>query len=283
MNINYIQNIKISVLEEIDKFISEEAEKFNVSKNKYLAEIFTNFDFKYIPNTQTRVKIYKENTKSIQFAVPKNGREKYEKLEKEKIVIADYCRQMLNKFLFLSKVKREQIILHSKLEVIREAIENDMRLNFTTKNGTDMVEPYRIIESFKYDKNYIICYRESMDGVVSYSLENIIKITKRKDSQEYYYEDIDKVDNDFDPFLSYDILVKIRISPEGEKRFQKKKQFCPKILKKQGNIWELECSIFKAGLFFAEFLDEVEILEPESLRKKFTEKVNKMYEFYNKK
>ena len=283
MKINYTKNIKISVLKTIDNFISEEAKSFNVSKNKYLAEIFKNFNFKYTPNVKTRMKIYKENTKSIQFAVSKNGLEKYEKLEKDNVIIADYCREMLDKFLSLSRIKREQIIMYDKLEMIKEAIKNDMRLNFSTINGTDMVEPYKLIESLKNDKNYIICYKESMDSVINYSLQNIIKITKRDDAQEYYFDDMDKVDNDFDPFFSYDSVVKIKITAEGEKRFQRKKELRPKILKKDKDIWELECTPFKAFLYFAEFYDEVEILEPEFFRKQITEKINKMYKIYNKK
>lgn len=279
MAFSYTKNIKVSVLEKIDTFIIEEAEEFGVTKNKYLTEIFKNFDFKYIP--QKRSKIYTEITNYIQFTVPKEALEKYEALENEKIVIADYCRDMLDKFLALSKVKREQIILKSKLDTIKEAISKDMRLNFTTKNGTSMVEPYEIMEDIKYDKNYIICYKETLDAVVTYSLQNIKKITKRKDFQEYYYVDIDTAKNSFDPFLSYNNTVKIKITPEGEKIFQKKKQLRPKVLRKDKNIWELECTPYKALLYFTSFYNEVEIIEPLSLRKTLTEKINKMYEIYN--
>ena len=132
MNKSYAQNIKISILEKIDKFISEEAKEFKISKNKYLAEIFTSFDFEYVAAEQTRTKIYKEKTKSIQFGVPKNARGKYEQLEKEKIIIADYCREMLDKFLSLSKIKREQIIMHEKLDSIKKALETGIRLNLSS-------------------------------------------------------------------------------------------------------------------------------------------------------
>ena len=283
MNKSYAQNIKISILEKIDKFISEEAKEFKISKNKYLAEIFTSFDFEYVAAEQTRTKIYKEKTKSIQFAVPKNSRGKYEKLEKEKIIIADYCREMLDEFLSLSKIKREQIIMHEKLETIKEAIENGMRLNFSSMHRTDMVEPYKLEESLEYNKNYIICYKESIDAVVTYSLKNIIKITKRDDEQEYYYPDIDKTESSFDPFLSYNNIIKIKITPKGEKKFQKKKYLCPKVFKKNDDIWELECTPFKALLYFAEFYDEVEILEPKALRDNLIKKINKMHELYNEK
>lgn len=283
MNKSYAQNIKISILEKIDKFISEEAKEFKISKNKYLAEIFTSFDFEYVAAEQTRTKIYKEKTKSIQFGVPKNARGKYEQLEKEKIVIADYCREMLDKFLSLSKIKREQIIMHEKLEIIKKAIENGMRLNFSSIHRTDMVEPYKLEESLEYNKNYVICYKESIDAVVTYSLQNIIKITKRDDEQEYYYTYIDKTESNFDPFLSYNNIIKIRITPKGEKNFQIKKYLCPKVLKKNDDIWELECTPFKALLYFAEFYDEVEILEPKALRDNLIKKINKMHELYNEK
>lgn len=280
MKFSYNKNIKVSILKKIDKFITEEAEEFGVTKNKYLAEIFKNFDFQYI--TQNRSKIYTEVTKYIQFTIPKEALEKYEKLEEEKIVFADYCRDMLNKFLTLSKIQREQIILNNKLEIIKKAIEEEMRLDFITKNGISMVEPYKIVEDLKNDKNYIVCYKETLDSVVTYSLQNIKKINIRKDFQEYYYDNIEKITCDFDPFLPYENTVKIKITSDGEKIFQRKKQVRPKILKKERNIWELECTPYKAFLYFADFYDEVEILEPKSLRKKFKEKINKMYEMYNK-
>lgn len=276
-----VKNIKVSILEKIETFITEEAEEFGVAKNKYLTEIFKNFDFEYVP--QKRSKIYTEKTKYIQFTVPKEALEKYEILEKRDIVIADYCRDMLDKFLALSKVKREQIILKDRLEMIKEAISKNMRLDFTTKNGTSMVEPYEIIEDITYDKNYIICYKEELDGVVTYSLRNIKNIKKRKDFQEYYYVDMEIAKNNFDPFLSYDSIVKIKITPEGEKIFNRKKQLRPKVLKKEKDIWELQCTSYKALLYFISFFDEVEILEPESLRKTLIEKINKMYKLYNEK
>lgn len=277
--ISYIKNIKMSVLEKIDNFITEEAEEFGVTKNKYLTKIFKNFDFTYFP--QKRSKIYAENTNRIQFTIPKEALKKYEDLENKNIVIADYCREMLDNFLTLSRIKREQIILKDRLDIIKEAISENMRLNFTTEHGTSMVEPYEIAEAIKYDKIYIICYRETFDCVVTYSLSNIKKITKRKDFQEYYYEDIETAKNDFDPFLPYDNIVKIKITPKGEKIFQRKNQLRPKILKKDGDIWELECTPYKALLYFISFYDEVEILEPVSLRKNITEKINKMYKIYN--
>ena len=281
MTFSYVKNIKVSILEKIETFITEEAEEFGVAKNKYLTEIFKNFDFEYVP--QKRSKIYTEKTKYIQFTIPKEALEKYEILEKKDIVIADYCRDMLDKFLALSKVKREQIILKDRLEMIKEAISKNMRLDFTTKNGTSMVEPYEIIEDITYDKNYIICYKEELDGVVTYSLRNIKNIKKRKDFQEYYYVDMEIAKNNFDPFLSYDSIVKIKITPEGEKIFNRKKQLRPKVLKKEKDIWELQCTSYKALLYFISFFDEVEILEPESLRKTLIEKINKMYKLYNEK
>lgn len=279
MAFSYVKNIKVSILEKIDDFIIEEAKEFGVAKNKYLTEIFKNFTFEYIP--QKRSNIYAEPTRYIQFTVPKEALEKYESLKKQNIVIADYCRDMLNNFLSLSRIKREQLILKNKLDIIKEAISENKRLNFITKNGVSMVEPYEIIEAIEYDKNYIICYKETLDSVVTYLLTTIKKITKREDFQEYYYIDIESAKSNFDPFLSYDNIIKIKITPEGKKIFQRKSQLRPKVLKKDGDIWELECSSCKALLYFISFYDEVEILEPISLRETITEKVNKMYKIYN--
>lgn len=277
---NYNKNIKITLLENIDSFINEEVEKFRISKNRYFSEIFKSFQFNYTPNT--RKNIYTEITVQYQFAVPKEKLDKYEELIKENINLADYCRDMIEKFLSLSNADKERILLKDKLEIIEEAINRKMRLNFITSHGSDMVEPYAIIKSLKYDKNYIICYKESLDVVVNYSLQNIKKIEKRKDEQEYYYIDLDKAIKNFDPFLSYDNHIKIKITLEGEHLFEKRNNLRPKIIKKEGDIWTLESTDLKALIYFSSFYDEVEILEPESLRNFMAERATRLYKIYHK-
>ena len=279
-NMNYNKNIKITLPERIDSFIDAEIEKFRIPKNRYFSEMFKNFKFKYTPNS--RKNIYTEITVQYQFAVPKEKFSRYEELVKDKINLADYCRDMIENFLSLSNADKEEILLKDKLDIINEAIENKMRLNFTTSHGSDMVEPYAVVKDLKHSKNYVICYRESFDGVVNYSLQNIKKIEKRKDEQEYYYIDLDKAVKSFDPFLSYDKHVKIKITPEGERIFQKRNGIRPEVIKKEGDIWTLESTDIKALIYFSSFYDEVEILEPESLRNFMAERAARLYKIYHK-
>ena len=58
----------------------------------------------------------------------------------------------------------------------------------------------------------------------------------------------------------------------------------PKLVKidENGN-YIFQCTEFLGKLYFGQFLDNVEILEPENLRTYFKEKSQKMYNLYNKK
>lgn len=93
-------------------------------------------------------------------------------------------------------------------------------------------------------------------------------------------EYISNIDKNFDPFLSYNKYVIIKITPEGEKLFNTAIINRPKVYKKEGNTWTLECTKKLAKIYFPQFLSNIEILEPLDLREWFIQKFKKAYENY---
>jgi predicted DNA-binding transcriptional regulator YafY len=72
----------------------------------------------------------------------------------------------------------------------------------------------------------------------------------------------------------------VKFTDVGIEMFNLLKVDKPKILSRERNEIEVECSIFKAKLYFSQFLDEVEILEPIELREWFKEKYTKAVSVY---
>ena len=86
----------------------------------------------------------------------------------------------------------------------------------------------------------------------------------------------------YDPFLSYQKRVKVKLTEEGERLFGVIHYNRPKVLAKGSNGEMLvECSERKAIAYFSQFIDEVEVLKPLRLREEFKQRLtnaSKKYE-----
>ena len=56
----------------------------------------------------------------------------------------------------------------------------------------------------------------------------------------------------------------------------------PKLTKEEGDIYTFECSEKLAKVYFAQFYDDIEVIEPESLRESFKENFGRTYKIYKK-
>ena len=92
---------------------------------------------------------------------------------------------------------------------------------------------------------------------------------------------VEKVIQDFDPFLSQGKKIKAILTPEGERILKLLNINRPEIISKNNEFYEFQCSEEKAKRYFAYFLDEIEILEPQSLREWFKIKYSNAYKKYN--
>lgn len=110
----------------------------------------------------------------------------------------------------------------------------------------------------------------------NYRVANIENISLSKydikiKDQEY----IKNINKNFDSFLYFGRNVKIKITEEGQKLFERVILNRPKVLEKDGDIWFLKCTNRLAKIYFLQFLSNVEILEPPDLREWFKKELEK--------
>ena len=275
------KKLRITVPKEIYELIESDLKDFGITKNYLCNYIFKYSDgFKEIYNYK-----YSGNKKIIQFNLNKKNRENYYAFlaEKNIQVEAEYFRNIFLYYAQQSKKSRELFIFKNIVNKILYAIENKKKILITFKDDSKKkVSIYYMGSSELELKNYLLSYDDEDRKFKNFTLRNIksVFITGEK----VYMDEMETVKNivdNFDPFLSYDQNVIVRFTNEGIKMFNFIKTYRPKIINKKDNIYNLKCSNLQAQRYFSSFWNEVEILEPLSLRNWFKEKAYKIYGIYN--
>ncbi|MGL6130673.1 MAG: WYL domain-containing protein, partial [Fusobacteriaceae bacterium] len=77
---------------------------------------------------------------------------------------------------------------------------------------------------------------------------------------------IEMVKKNFDPFLGYGNIVKVKLSSKGEGLLKGITNYKPRLKKREGNIYYFEMSNENAKIYFLPFMENAEILSPVELR-----------------
>ena len=270
----------------MNEVIEHDLDKFNLKKNRFLNIIFERF----IVNDKNKYLIYneivdkrKEANTNIQFNLNKTNEivfnAKNASLEEDAILL----RSMLYTYINNPVDLREKFIFQDKYNVINEAIKKKFKLSITFHNENRVIEPVFISRSNEERFNYICSYCYKKGQIVNYRLSNIEKCNvlygEEQDKVKDY--DIEEIKDNFDPYLSYNKEVKIKLTKKG-KRYYEIFTYKPKILSIDGDIYTIEASLFKAQLFLGAFWDEVEVLEPKELRDWMKNKIESMAKLYQK-
>ncbi|MEG0135775.1 MAG: WYL domain-containing protein [Cetobacterium sp.] len=266
------KKLRVTLPEYIYKTIEADIEEFKINKNYILNYIYENLKFEQFLEDG---KFDGEKT-VIQFNLNKKNRENYYNfLEENGIQVeASFFRKLFIKYANQSKVKRELFIFKEVVERINLGIKENKILNITFMDKKETkIEPYYIGNSKLEIANYIFCFDLLEDEFKNYKLNNIKNIyINNKIFTVRDLDFIEKVKNNFDPFLSQDKIIKVRLTPNGELLFKNIKINRAEILSINKDIYELQCSEEKAKRYFSYFLDDVEILEPLELREWFINK-----------
>jgi hypothetical protein len=103
----------------------------------------------------------------------------------------------------------------------------------------------------------------------------------REQSYEHYDEEyVNGLKNNFDAFLSYGKHIKVRLNSSGVAMYQKNITHRPKLIAQENDIYTFECSALKAQLYFPQFMNNAEILEPAELRTWFKDKYSQVASLY---
>lgn len=166
---------------------------------------------------------------------------------------------------------------------MEEAIKNNKKINIKYKGELRTVNPYFIKVSPTEDRAYLFSYCEKNKEFRNYRIANINKAFLSKQDIEFIdIEYINKIDQNFDAFLSYGKLIKIKINDYGKKLFEQVVLNRPKVLEKIGDVWTLECTKRLAKIYFPQFMKNIEVLEPIALREWFIKELKNNLSIYEK-
>ncbi len=197
---------------------------------------------------------------------------------------ADFFRKMFYLYADQPKYKRELQLYKENVLLIKSSIQKKRKLKIWYKEEFRNIEPYFFSNSDGESRNFIFCWCYKNNDYRNYRLINIKPIAVlnevfQKDDETY----LNKIKINFDPFLSYGKTVKVHLTEKGELLYHKIVTNRPKIIDEHNSIYTFECSEDKAKLYFSQFLDEAEILEPSDLREWFKNKYQSVLKKYKKK
>ena len=271
------KKIRVTLPRKIVEILENDIEEFFIKKNTLLNYIYAE---KIKENQQKKfVYPYKGETSVIQFNLNKKNLEGYYNFLEENNIQneSEFFREILIEYASLGKKKRECFLFKEIVERINYSIKEKRTIKIVFRDEKNIeVEPY-LIESSKLEvMNYLFCYNLREGKWKNYKIKYIKSIYIKNTSFKLRDKEfIDKMKENFDPFISFGQYIKIKLTTAGKKMFNEIETNRPQIIKIDKDEYILECSHEKAKRYFSFFLDEVEILEPLELRTWFKEKYRK--------
>jgi len=249
-----MKKVRITVSDFMFEILKGDSEYFKVPVGKIGNTLFKY----YIDKNLSKIKLEESSGKKVQFNLSKENEDIFFDIlrEKKAETEAELMRDIFFTYINNLRFKREEIIFNDIFKQVREAIKNNKKIGIKYHSTARIVNPYFIELSSKENRSYLFCYCEK--------------------NQDY----IEAIRKNFDPFLSYGNEIKVRMTEEGKALYERVNQNRPKLLKEEGDIYTFECSDKLAKVYFAQFYDEIEIIEPESLRESFKENFKRTYEMY---
>lgn len=268
------KKIRVTLPKGVIEILEEDISSFKINKNYLLNYIFCNYNGNFDKNID-----YLGKKNVIQFNLNKDNKKIYYEILKEKNiqVEADFIRKMIYSYINQTKNNRELFIFKNIVDKIDYCIKNKKILLIIFSDGRKTkVAPYYLGSTKLELANYLFCFDYETQKYKNYKLNNFnsVFITNEKAN----WTDIKYIKNiieNFDPFLSVGKLVKAKLSPEGIKLLNSLTLNRPEIIKIEDNIYTFTSSEEQAKRYFSYFLDEIEILEPLSLREWFKIKLKK--------
>lgn len=275
------KKIRVTLNKTAINILESDIKSFKITKNFIINYIFS------ILKDQKIETIYPEEEEKgvIQFNLNKSNREiYYDILSEQSIQVeAEFIRRMIYKYINQSKSSRELFLYQEIVQRIKYAIKNKkiIKISFDDNRKTSIL-PFFIGSSKLELGNYIFCYDILEEKYKNYKLSNVKSIFITQEKRDW--ENIDFINNvikNFDPFLSQGKKIKAILTEEGKKILSTIALNRPETISATGNIFEFKCSEQQAKRYFSYFLDEIEILEPLSLREWFIEKYKSALKRYS--
>lgn len=273
------KKVKIKVPEIMVNILYEDMGDFNIKCNKLCNKIFEY----YCSKKFTLNDLKSQRGKNVQFTLTNDNEEIYYRVLTENKVETEsqYMRALYFEYVSSPKYLREEIIFKDKFKKLREFIKGDKKIEIKFNGKFRKVNPYFIKYADRENRNYLFCYCEESREYRNYRVLKIETIRELQEVKEYVdIEYINGVNKNFDPFLSHNKFIRIKISEKGKDIMEKTPTNRPKFIKEENEIAVYECSKKKAKIYFPQFFKEVEIIEPLDLKEWFKKMYKVSYQVY---
>lgn len=197
---------------------------------------------------------------------------------------ADFFRDIIYSYIFMSPKMRAEVIFRENIRCIEFAIKNKLICKVWFHNEIRIIEPY-LLEINPDDKfYYLVSYDYKAKDLRSFKFYSIkeIKLTDEKFKfYKEYQERIEGIRKNFDPFLSYGYILKVKFTEKGIEKLERSPHNKPQIIEKNENIYTFYCKEFNAIIYFPQFFSDIEILEPLDIKNNFIKKFSETIDIYN--
>ena len=235
--------------------------------------------------------------------------------------IAALCRYYFECYVNMPRGKRECFIFRDSLDKLTSAVEAHANVNLTYRDKPKHVSPCFLAFSPSQVRAYVVVCDDCIDAPAatrfhSLRLCHIKGVALETGSEAFHCQKFElsrqaeTFREHFDPFLCYGQQVKVKLTEEGAKRYNKLTTNRPKVIAKDGasagtgnahdkmpaeknarlecdevngaGVYTFECSEKLAKVYFPQFLSDADILEPRDLRLWFKEEFEKAAGVYKR-
>lgn len=282
-----MKKIRVTVSEDIWRLLKKDSEEFGINNNKLCNFILDKFKYtkkfdidKFIEPQGRPLK------KVIQFDLNvANKGIYYDILKANDVEIeAEFFRDLFEIYSSQFKYQREIFIFQDTYKIVLEAIKNKSKMRILYMEDNLIISPYFIKREDQGDENFIFAYDDENKIYRSVKLKDVVILgvlnEKIQIRDKKYIENMRK---NFDPFLGERLLIKAIFTPIGESMLKSFTNYKPKFIKKDENIYQFEMTLENAKFYFASFLKEVTIIEPQKLRDELRSSFLQAYKIYDDK
>lgn len=282
-----MKKVRVTVSEDIWRLLKKDSEEFGINNNKLCNFILDKF--KYTKKFDIDKLIEPQGRplkKVIQFDLNVANKGIYYDILKanDVEVEAEFFRDLFEIYSSQFKYQREIFIFQDTYKVVLEAIKNKSKMRILYMEENLIISPYFIKREDQGDENFIFSYDDENKIYRSIKLKDVVILgvlnEKIQIRDKKYIENMRK---NFDPFLGERLLIKAIFTPIGESMLKSFTNYKPKLIKKDENIYQFEMTLENAKFYFASFLKEVTIMEPQKLRDELRSSFLEAYKIYDDK
>jgi len=260
------------------EILENDIERFKITKNRFMNLLFEKYPEPYLE--KDKIKTNKIESHLVQFDLTNLNEEVYKNKFSE-ISPSNYFKQLIRLYIEYLPKEREEILFSEIVKKLESAISKNRKVILYFDKKKVKVEPFFIKFYPSNNRNYLFGYNynRKREFVIKLSIIRGVELCSKIEKREKYEkEHVNKVYKYFDPFLSYDSRVKIRMTNKAKEKYNNLRTYRPRIIEKESeDIWIFQANQIFVERYFYGFLDEIEILEPKEIRENYCEKLKKAY------